>query len=61
MISRQRKKLREKTPSTIATNNIKYLRVTLTRQVKDLYDKNGGVWYGMWNSRRVDKEGNKKV
>ena len=28
------------TPFTIATNNIKYLGVTLTKQVKDLYDKN---------------------
>ena len=28
------------TPLTIATNNIKYLSVTLTKQVKDLYDKN---------------------
>ena len=28
------------TPFTIATNNIKYLGVTLTEQVKDLYDKN---------------------
>ena len=27
------------TPFTIATNNIKYLGVTLTKQVKDLYDK----------------------
>ena len=27
------------TPFTIATNNIKYL-VTLTKEVKDLYDKN---------------------
>ena len=27
-------------PFTIATNNIKYLGVTLTKQVKDLYDKN---------------------
>jgi hypothetical protein len=25
---------------TIVTNNIKYLGVTLTKQVKDLYDKN---------------------
>ena len=25
---------------TIATNNIKYLGVTLIKQVKDLYDKN---------------------
>ena len=34
------KEIREITPFTIATNNIKYLGVTLTKQVKDLYDKN---------------------
>ena len=28
------------TPLTIATNNIKYLGVTLIKQVKDLHDKN---------------------
>jgi len=28
------------TPFTIVTNNIKYLAVTLTKQVTDLYDKN---------------------
>ena len=28
------------TPFTIATNNIKYPAMTLTKQVKDLYDKN---------------------
>jgi hypothetical protein len=33
-------KIRETTPFTIITNNIKYLGVTLTNQVKDLYDKN---------------------
>ena len=27
------------TPFTIATNNIKYPVVTLTKQVKDLYDR----------------------
>ena len=27
-------------PFTIVKNNIKYLSMTLTRQVKDLYDKN---------------------
>ena len=32
--------IRETTPFTIVTNNIKYLGVTLTKQVKDLYDKN---------------------
>ena len=34
------KECREKIPFTIATNNMKYLGVTLTKQVKDLYDKN---------------------
>jgi len=28
------------TPFIIATNNIKYFGVTLTKQVKDMYDKN---------------------
>jgi hypothetical protein len=34
------KEFRETTHFTIVTNNIKYLGVTLTKQVKDLYDKN---------------------
>ena len=34
------RKIRETTPFSIATNNIKYLSVTLTKEVKDLYDKN---------------------
>ena len=34
------KEIRETTPFTIVTNNIKYLAVTLTKEVKDLYDKN---------------------
>jgi hypothetical protein len=33
------KKIRETTPFIIVTNNIKYLGVTLTKEVKDLYDK----------------------
>jgi hypothetical protein len=33
------KEVSEMTPFTIVTNNIKYLGVTLTKQVKDLYDK----------------------
>jgi hypothetical protein len=33
-------KVRETTPFSIVTNNIKYLGVTLTKEVKDLYDKN---------------------
>ena len=34
------KEIRGKTPLTIVTNNMKYLGVTLIKQVKDLYDKN---------------------
>jgi hypothetical protein len=34
------KKIRETTPFSIVTNNIKYLGMTLTKDVKDLYDKN---------------------
>ena len=34
------KEMRETTPFTIVTNNIKYLGVTLTKERKDLYDKN---------------------
>jgi hypothetical protein len=34
------KEIRETAPFTIVTNNIKYLGVTLTKQIKDLYDKN---------------------
>jgi hypothetical protein len=33
------KEIRETTPFTIVTNNIKYLGVTLTKEGKDLYDK----------------------
>jgi hypothetical protein len=34
------KEIREATPFTIVTKNIKYLGVTITNEVKDLYDKN---------------------
>jgi hypothetical protein len=34
------KDIRETTPFTIATNNIKYLDVNVMEQMKDLYDKN---------------------
>jgi hypothetical protein len=32
--------IRETTPFSIVTNNIKYLGMTLTKEVKDLYGKN---------------------
>jgi hypothetical protein len=38
------KEVREMTPFIIATNNIKYLGVTLTKQGKDLYDKTSSLW-----------------
>ena len=34
------KEIRETIPFTVATNSIKYLGVTLTKQEKDLYDNN---------------------
>ena len=34
------KEIRETIPFIIVTNNIKYRSVTLTKEVKDLYDKN---------------------
>jgi hypothetical protein len=34
------KEIRETTPFKIVTNDIKYLGVTLTKEVKNLYDKN---------------------
>jgi hypothetical protein len=41
------KESRETTPFTIATNNIKYLGITLTKHMKDLYEddvkKNGEI------------------
>jgi hypothetical protein len=37
---RDEKEIRETIPFTRVTNNIKYLGVTLIKEVKDLYDKN---------------------
>jgi hypothetical protein len=37
---RAEKEIRETTPFSIVINNIKYPDVTLTKEVKDLYDKN---------------------
>jgi hypothetical protein len=35
-----KKEITETPPFTLATNNIKYLGITLTKQVKDLYENN---------------------
>ena len=40
MNKQDEKKIRETTPFTIVTNDIKYLGLTITKEVKDLYDKN---------------------
>ena len=37
---RTEKEIRETKPFTTVTNNIKYLGVTLTKDLKDLYDRN---------------------
>jgi hypothetical protein len=34
------KEIKETTPFSIVTNNIKYLGVTVTKEVKDLYNRN---------------------
>ena len=34
------KEIKEMTPFIVVPNNMKYLSVTLTKEVKDLYDKN---------------------
>ena len=34
------REIRETSPFTVATNNIKYLGVTLTKEVKNLFNKN---------------------
>ena len=39
-IKQAEKEIREMTPFTVARNNIKYLGMTLTKQVKDLHDRN---------------------
>jgi hypothetical protein len=37
------KEIRKTTPFTIVTNNMKYLGVTLNKEVKDLYDKTSSL------------------
>ena len=38
------KEIRETTPFTIVTNSIKYLGVTLTKQVKDCMIRTSSLW-----------------
>ena len=40
MIKWAEKEIREISLFTIATNSVRYLEVTITKQVEDLYDKN---------------------
>ena len=40
LVPQDEKEIRETTPFTIFTNNIKFTGVTLTKEVKDLYDNN---------------------
>jgi hypothetical protein len=49
------KKIRETTPCTIVINNINYLGVTLTKQVKYLYDKDLRLW--IKKSRKTSEDG----
>jgi hypothetical protein len=48
--------IRETTPFTIVTNNIKYLGVTLTKDVKDLCDKNFNSLKKKKNRRPEDRK-----
>ena len=49
------KEIREATSFTTDTNSVKYLSVTLTKQVKDLYDKNFKSWRK--KSKRTPEDG----
>jgi hypothetical protein len=57
MYSITEKEIRETAPFTIVTNNIKYLGVTLTKEVKDLYDKNF-IW-SLWRKKlkKISEDG----
>jgi hypothetical protein len=47
--------IRETTPYTIVTNNINYLGVTLTKDLKDLYERNLKSLKKKTNQRRSQK------
>ena len=49
------KEIRETTPFSIVTNNIKYLGVTLSKDLKDLYDRNLKSLKKKTNQRRSQK------
>ena len=49
--------IRETTPFTIVTNNIKYLGVTLTKDLKDLYDRNLKSLKKKNKSKKISEDG----
>jgi cephalosporin hydroxylase len=49
------KEIRKTTPFKIVTNNIKYLGVTLAKEVKDLYDRNSSLWRK--KSKKISEDG----
>jgi hypothetical protein len=49
------KEIRETTPFKIVTTNIKYLGMTLTKEVKDLYDKN---FKSLKKENKISEDGN---
>ena len=51
------KEIRETTPFTIVTNNIKYFGVTLTKEVKDLFDKNSSLSRAWWHTPLIPGRG----
>jgi hypothetical protein len=53
-----KKEIRKTTPFTISTNSIKYLGVTLTKQVKDLYEKN---FKSLKKKPKTNKQKNKSM
>ena len=55
MINMLRKKNRETTPFTIATDNLKYLRVTLTKQVKICMTRTFSL--SRKNSKKISENG----
>ena len=49
--------IRETTPFTIVTNNINYLGVTLTKDLKDLYERNLKSLKKKNKSKKISEDG----